>query len=77
MTQESGSTQPKRRPTGAEIMLQDLPLGARLRLRGGAEVEVVENPKDGSWLFARPVGSAPDQEAELVFAADVVELVDD
>ena len=60
------------RTVGAEIMLQDLPLGTRLVLRGGAEVEVVENPRDGQWVFVRPVGS--DEEAELVFAAEVTEM---
>lgn len=53
-------------------MLQDLPLGARLILKSGAEVEVVENPRDGQWLFVRPAGSS--DESELVFAADVAEL---
>ena len=60
------------RTVGAEIMLQDLPLGTRLVLRGGAEVEIVENPRDGQWVFVRPVGS--DEEADLVFAAEVAEM---
>ena len=53
-------------------MLQKLPVGTRLILRDGAEVEIVENPRDGQWLFVRPAGS--DQDAELVFASDVAEL---
>lgn len=73
---EREPTTPKRRPRGAEIMLQDLPLGARLLLRNGAEVEVVENPQDGQWLFTRPVGKSADEDAELVFAADIAELVE-
>jgi hypothetical protein len=56
-------------------MLQNLPLGARLLLRSGSQVEIVENPKDGQWLFVRPVGT--DQEPELVFAADIVEVVNE
>ena len=71
MTQSEPSKQ-IRRTRGAEIMLQDLPLGTRLVLKGGLEVEVVENPRDGQWVFVRPVGSS--DEPELVFAADVVEL---
>ncbi len=71
MTQSEPSKQ-FRRTRGAEIMLQDLPLGTRLILKGGVEVEIVENPRDGQWLFVRPVGSADDP--ELVFAADVAEL---
>ena len=53
-------------------MLQTLPVGTRLLLRNGSEVEIVENPRDGQWLFVRPTGTA--QEPELVFAADIVEL---
>jgi hypothetical protein len=53
-------------------MLQNLPVGTRLILRDGSEVEVVENPRDGQWLFVRPAGT--DQDAELVFASDVAEL---
>ncbi|MDE2838190.1 MAG: hypothetical protein OXL97_11905 [Chloroflexota bacterium] len=71
MTQNEPSKR-VRRTRGAEIMLQDLPLGTRLVLRSGAEVEIVENPRDGQWLFVRPAGSS--DEPELVFAADVAEL---
>lgn len=71
MTQSEPSKQiPRTR--GAEIMLQDLPVGVRLILRSGAEVEVVENPRDGQWLFVRAAGS--DDEPEMVFAAEVAEL---
>ena len=73
----NSSAEPVRRPKGAAIMLQDLPLGTRLRLKSGAEVEIVENPRDGQWLFVRPVESAPDQDPDLVFAFDVAELVEE
>jgi hypothetical protein len=56
-------------------MIQDLPVGSRLRLKNGAEVEIVENPQDGSWLFARRVG-AEEQTADLVFADEVLEVLD-
>ena len=72
MTEHSEPSKPLRRLRGAEIMLQELPLGTRLILRGGAEVEIVENPTDGQWVFVRPVGS--DDDSELVFVGDVVEL---
>jgi hypothetical protein len=72
MTQPPGPFKVTKRIRGAEIMLQDLPVGARLILRGGSEVEIVENPRDGQWIFVRPVGT--DQEPELVFAAEVAEL---
>ena len=72
MTQQEPS--PQRRLRGAEIMLQNLPVGARLLLRNGSEVEIVENPKDGQWLFVRPTGT--DRGPELVFAADIVEMAE-
>ena len=72
MSQATGSFKVTKRVRGAEIMLQDLPVGARLILRDGSEVAVVENPRDGQWLFVRPVGSQ--QEPEMVFAAEVAEL---
>ena len=72
MTQHSGQFKVTKRVRGAGIMLQDLPVGARLILRNGSEVEIVENPRDGQWVFVRPVGA--DQEAELVFVAEVAEL---
>jgi hypothetical protein len=72
MTQQSGQFKVTKRVRGGEIMLQDLPVGARLILRNKSEVEIVENPRDGQWVFVRPVGT--EQEPELVFAADVAEL---
>jgi hypothetical protein len=72
MTQQSGQFKVTKRVRGGEIMLQDLPVGARLILKNRSEVEIVENPRDGQWVFVRPVGT--DQDAELVFAADVAEL---
>ncbi len=72
MAQQPGQFKVTKRIRGAEIMLQDLPVGARLVLRNGSQVEIVENPRDGQWVFVKPVGS--DQEPELVFAAEVAEL---
>ena len=72
MSQQSGPFKVTKRVRGGEIMLQDLPVGARLILRNKSEVEIVENPRDGQWVFVRPVGT--EQEPELVFAADVAEL---
>ncbi len=72
MAQQSDPFKVTKRIRGGEIMLQDLPVGARLILKNRSEVEIVENPRDGQWVFVRPVGS--DEEPELVFAADVAEL---
>ena len=74
MTEQSEPSKPIRRLRGAEIMLQELPLGTRLILRGGAEVEIVENPTDGQWAFVRPVGSTSDDDVELMFVGDIAEL---
>jgi hypothetical protein len=60
------------------INVRDLAVGTRLMLGTGAEVEIVSNPKDGVWLFARYLSSADDPtmvgEEEMVFAQDVVEV---
>ena len=60
------------------VNVRDLAVGTRLMLSSGAEVEIVANPGDGVWLFARrlpsdgePPGNAED---EMVFAQDVVEV---
>ena len=64
---------------GAAIMLQQLELGTKLRLRNNATGEVVGNPKDGSWIFFKYDSSPNPAEVGtegLVFADDVVEIVD-
>jgi hypothetical protein len=47
-------------------------------LNTGAEVEIVANPTDGVWLFARYLSSAGDPAMigteEMIFAQDVVEV---
>jgi len=58
------------------INIRDLPVGARVTLGNGAEAEIVANPADGVWLFARYL-AAPDDPAlvgqeEMIFAQDVV-----
>jgi hypothetical protein len=60
------------------INIRDLAVGTKVVLTGGAEAEIVDNPKDGVWLFARYLWS-PDDPAlvgaeEMVFAQDVVEI---
>jgi len=60
------------------INIRDLAIGTRVRLTSGAEVEIVANPKDGVWLFARYLSSADDPAIvgteEMVFAQDVAEI---
>jgi hypothetical protein len=58
------------------INIRALPPGTRITLADGAEVEVVSNPADGVWLFARYLVSPRDPalvgQEEMIFAADVV-----
>jgi len=60
------------------INIRDLAEGTRVKLSTGAEVEIVDNPKDGVWLFARYLSSAGDPamvgSEEMIFAQDVVEI---
>jgi hypothetical protein len=60
------------------INIRDLAVGTRVMLNTGAEVEIVANPKDGVWLFARYLSSAGDPAMvgieEMIFAQDVVEV---
>jgi hypothetical protein len=59
------------------INIRDLGVGMKVVLISGAEAEIVGNPNDGVWLFARYL-SSPDDPAlvgqeEMIFAQDVVE----
>ncbi len=60
------------------INVRDLAVGTRVMLGSGAEVEIVSNPNDGVWLFARYLSSADDPalvgQEDMIFAQDVVEV---
>ncbi len=60
------------------VNVRELPVGTRVVLSSGAEAEIVSNPRDGVWLFARYLASADDPavvgEEEMIFAQDVVEV---
>jgi hypothetical protein len=60
------------------INIRELPPGTRIALVDGAVAEVVSNPADGVWLFARYIESPRDPaligQEEMVFAQDVVEV---
>jgi hypothetical protein len=60
------------------INVRALAPGTRITLADGAEAEIVSNPADGVWLFARYLSSAGDPsrigQEEMIFAADVVEV---
>ena len=60
------------------INIRDLGIGIRVVLMSGAEAEIVDNPKDGVWLFARYLSSPGDPglvgQEEMIFAQDVVKI---
>jgi hypothetical protein len=59
------------------INIRDLGVGMKVVLISGAEAEIVGNPNDGVWLFARYLSSPGDPalvgQEEMIFAQDVVE----
>jgi len=60
------------------INVRDLAPGTSIVLPGGAEAEIVDNPGDGIWLFARYLTSPRDPalvgQEEMIFAQDIVAL---
>jgi hypothetical protein len=62
------------------VNVRDLPVGARVLLGSGAEVEIVSNPGDGVWLFGRYLACLDEPERvgteEMIFAQEVVEVKD-
>lgn len=60
------------------VNIRAVPAGARITLVDGAEAEVVSNPADGVWLFARYLSSPNDPalvgQEEMIFAQDVVAI---
>ena len=60
------------------INIRSLPPGTRIALMDGAVAEVVSNPADGVWLFARYLESPRDPtligQEEMIFAQDVLEV---
>jgi hypothetical protein len=60
------------------INVRTLPPGTRIVTVDGGIAEVVSNPADGVWLFARFVESPGDParigQEDMIFAQDVVEV---
>ncbi len=58
------------------INIRTLAPGTRVALADGAVAEIVANPEDGVWLFARYLESPRDPalvgQEEMIFAQDVV-----
>ncbi len=64
----------------AEVVnLITLEEGAKLATTAGATVELVENPKDGVWVFAKYVINPDDPSLigteDMFFAQDIVEVL--
>jgi hypothetical protein len=60
------------------INIRDLAIGTKVILGSGAEAEIVGNPNDGVWLFARYLLSPDDPtmvgQEEMIFAQDVIDI---
>src|SRR5260370_35477563 len=60
------------------INIRALAPGTRITLADGAEAEIVSNPADGVWLFARYLSSPRDPalvgQEDMIFAAEIVEV---
>ena len=60
------------------INIRDLAAGTTVVLLSGAEAEIVDNPRDGVWLFARYLSSPGDPslvgQEDMIFAQDVIEV---
>jgi hypothetical protein len=61
------------------VNLMLLEPGTKISLSNGGEAEVVANPRDGVWIFARYVSSPREPSLvgteEMVFAQDIVEVL--
>ena len=65
----------------AEVVnLMLLEAGVKIATAGGATAEVVENPKDGVWVFAKYLTCPEDPSLEgtedMFFAQDILEVLD-
>ncbi len=60
------------------INIRALMPGTRIALADGAVAEIVSNPADGVWVFARYLESPRDPtlvgQEEMIFAQDVIEV---
>ena len=62
------------------VNIRSLGPGTWIVLEGGAVAEIVSNPADGVWVFARYL-SAPEDPArvgseEMIFAQDIIEIAE-
>ena len=61
------------------VNLKTLEEGAKISTAAGATVEIVENPKDGVWVFGKYVINPEDPSLvgteDMFFAADIIEVL--
>ncbi len=61
------------------INIRGLAVGTRVSLTSGAEAEIVSNPEDGVWIFARYLSARDDPalvgQEEMIFAQDILEIL--
>lgn len=74
---EQGTTGAREQTSMSDaVMVQDLPIGTKVRLRGGGVAEVTANPRDGGWIFVRylqwPQDPSKVGAEELAFCTDVI-----
>ncbi len=56
------------------LAVSEIAVGARLRIAGGLEAEVVENMGDGEWLRVKLLTGDDAGTEELCHATDVLEV---
>ena len=65
--------------SNAALIYRDLPVGARVKRRDGAILEVTGNPRDGAWLLVRVVEDPNEPsrvgQEDMVFFTDVEAVV--
>jgi hypothetical protein len=65
--------------SNAALIYRDLPVGARVKRKDGAILEITGNPRDGAWLLVRVVEDPRDParvgEEDMVFFTDVEAVV--
>ena len=57
------------------LAVTDVRTGARLRIAGGLEAEVIENMGDGEWLRVKLLTGGQAGTEELCHATDVLEVL--
>ncbi len=77
MVQSSGGSDLE--SSNAALIYRDLPVGARVKRKDGAILEVTGNPHDGAWLLVRVVEDPNEPsrvgQEDMVFFTDVEAVV--